>query len=719
MENKLIMRRLQNDLLKLDSDFTEFDSIFFFSEFIFFFLCFAKALHESDVLFVPLCGLITCPDMGKKVFKGAVALTSILILIQLFPPVLVLDSTSLRHFLIALFDLAATVTILFWCFKYGEKTFFRQVMLSPLSIVWGILVIFMGLSITWSINPTEGIVTWNRWIVVFTGMILSCILIAKENKSFKALVICTLTIATINVLACIVCYYVFDVHISQRNNLKLNGFYGNKNIFAVAMLFKLPFLYYAFIRYRRFVKWYSLALIFLVCFCLVILSTRSSFIGLALQLIILAAYGIYSWFRFKNRTFVKLSLIAAVAIVGFIIGDLFIEYNFNHFSKIKTNNYTIDARIGSIAEGNSKGRLVIWKNTSEIIKQSPWTGYGVGNHKLAIMKVECAKKADYIVSDHAHNDFLEMFSELGIFGFLLYVTTYVVSAIMCIRQILTSKHEVHRLIALVAACLLVTYMNDAMFNFPLERADCQIYLIIGVALVIANQLKINRRTDKADRMSDKVALAFLFVLMLPVTFVEGTHCYSSVLQKKRILQHNGDKDITYSPEDWLRLMPAMPNIDESTKPIAVNVAERFAERKRYREAIDILLKDNSNPYYSLREFRLSSYYNQLDKRDSAVLWAKRCIRMKPLCYSPVRVLVSVSGKEGKADEQLRLINEYLDKYQLEPLAWEDKVTVLLRQGKRDEALTTVKKASEYMPHNGKIKALEEKILSGESRKTNN
>ncbi len=171
------------------------------------------------------------------------------------------------------------------------------------------------------------------------------------------------------------------------------------------------------------------------------------------------------------------------------------------------------------------------------------------------------------------------------------------------------------------------------------------------------------------------------------------------------------KTIKITPEEWLNKMPFIPNIDESTKPIAVNIAERFATAGNHRKAIDILLEDNSNPYYSLREYRLANYYNKIEgKSDSAAYWAQRCIEMKPLCYSPVRVLVSIAGgKNNDSEKQLELIESYLQKFKTEPLAWEDKVTILLRQNKQDEAIETITEARKYMPNNGKMRKLEEEI----------
>ncbi len=633
-----------------------------------------------------------------------------LILIQLFPPLLVLDSTSLRHFLIALFDISALGFLINYTLKYKINPIKRQIFSSRLMIAWLTLLAFMGISMLWTINPVEGLAVWNRWIVVLLSAILACVFMLSENKTFKSLVICTIVIATINILSCIICYYVFDVHISQRNNLKLNGFYGNKNIFAVALLFKLPFLYYAFLRYKGLIKWYAFALIFFIAFCLVILSTRSCFIGLGMQLAVLTAYGLYS-FAVKHkskRELLRFALPIALAIAGFFAGNSFIEYNYNHYAKKNVkNNYSVEARFSSIAEGNSKGRLLIWKNTAEIIKQKPISGYGVGNHKLAIMKVECAKKHDYIVSDHAHNDFLEMFSELGVFGLLLYILTYLTAAIMTLKQLFDSRsNEIYRLRAMAGGGLILTYMNDAIFNFPLERADCQIYLAIGIAILISNHIKLSRMQTNEIK---KPLFVSLIVLVVPVFLLETTHCYSSIMQKQRILQHNGNKSIGLSAKQWDRRTPKFPNIDESTHPRAVNIAERYASEKKYREAIDILLADKSNPYYSLRECRLASYYNNMDKADSAAYWAERCIAMKPLCYSPVRVLVSIEGKKQNSEAQLKLIDDYIARYKAEPLAWEDKITIQMRKKKYDEALETCDEALENLKRNHKISSLKDRI----------
>lgn len=77
-----------------------------------------------------------------------------------------------------------------------------------------------------------------------------------------------------------------------------------------------------------------------------------------------------------------------------------------------------------------------------------------------------------------------MFSELGVVGLLLYISIYLTMFIVAIKIMISSKtKEPFRVIALISLMLLITYMNDALFNFPNERATPQIYLAISIALM--------------------------------------------------------------------------------------------------------------------------------------------------------------------------------------------------------------------------------------------
>lgn len=655
--------------------------------------------------------------MRDKIFNPIATkiLVCFFLALQLFPPIWVLDVTSLRHFFVCLFDITSIGLLTYWVFKY-KINFQNPLRFLPIKI-WLLLIIYMLVSFLWAINAIESLATWNRWLVISISAFILTIFLTNNIKLFRTLVYSTIIISFINVLVCIIGYYYLDVYISQRNNLMLNGGYGNKNIFAVCLLFKLPLLYYAVIRYKKFWRYSSLVLIGLICFCLIIISTRSSFIGLFFQLIILFAYALVSYFRFhKTKKYaLQFGLVILVALFGFFLGNKFIEYNYNHYAKKDVKNfYTVGARVKTIEDGNSKGRLRIWKNTIAIIKMKPITGYGVGNHKLAIMKVECAKKMDYVVSDHAHNDFLEMMSELGIGGELLYILLYASMGIMAIIMIMNKKIKEHyRLMALCSLMLLVTYMNDAIFNFPLERATPQIYLALSFALLATCWLK---NKDKKGTKNSKKIIITLAVIIVPITYIEALHFKSSIIQRSRIECHNQWNPRHIPPEYWVKHTPWLPNIDESTKPLTMNNAMMFALDNRYRDAINLIINDNANPYYALKEYRLASYYAHLDMIDSSIYYADKCIKMKPLCYDPVMIKASIYDKLSQKDKQIQIMQDYLSKEQKEPRAWVAMIDIYIKMKNYKEAEETFEKAIKYNPNNPQILSKKAEIEKDKAEK---
>ncbi|MGP1515866.1 MAG: O-antigen ligase family protein [Bacteroidales bacterium] len=619
---------------------------------------------------------------SKKKYSHLVVkiLVCFLLLLQLFPPLWIQDVTSSRHFLIALFDISALSLIAVRVFK-KKLTISNPFKFKPI-FVFLLLIIWMLISMIWAINRIESIATWNRWMLVLLTAILMGAILENNPKIFQILVYCTILIAIVNVLTCIIGYYYFDLHISQRRNLMLNGGYGNKNIFAVCLVMKLPFLYYAVLRYKRLWKIVSLLLISTICFCLVIISTRSTFISLFLQLMILLGYAIFEKLKFNaiNKYVLYIIIIILCAVVGLFGGNKFIEYNYNKYTSHNTrNNYTITARVQTIEQGNSKGRLLIWRNTLETIKKNPILGCGIGNHKLNIMSVEAKKKMNFVVSDHAHNDFLEMQSELGIMGEILYVLMYISMILIGLKLIYDRKTKMqYRLITLCSLLLLVTYMVDALFNFPNERATPQIYLALSFALL--SFVFFKSKQQERNLKSPKLILSCLLVVVISLLYVETCHFISSIVQHQRIICFNSKNSNKIPPSYWVNITPWLPNIDESTKPIAINNASMFALEQDYRTAINIILNDNSNPFYGLKEYRLASYYAHLGMKDSSNYWADKCIAMKPLCYDPVSVKIGNMKQKEDIASQIKLLKNYIAKEQKEERAWLTLLNIYISQG---------------------------------------
>jgi O-antigen ligase len=75
-----------------------------------------------------------------------------------------------------------------------------------------------------------------------------------------------------------------------------------------------------------------------------------------------------------------------------------------------------------LAQHNTAGRLSVWSEGIAIVGQYPLFGCGLGGFESAFLKFKVVE--GLILVDYAHNDYLQLMSELGIAGFLIGATLF-------------------------------------------------------------------------------------------------------------------------------------------------------------------------------------------------------------------------------------------------------------------------------------------------------
>lgn len=634
----------------------------------------------------------------------SIGLIIFLFFIQIIPPLWTNDVTSLRHFLIALFVLVSSVWLLVVAFR-KKTSLYNPLHFFPFKI-WTVLVVLMFISMIWAINFKEALVVANRWLLILLTSFFVTTILCNRAKFFRVMVYSAMAVALINIVTCLCSYFYLDCADFPNKIPMINGGYGNKNIFAVCLMFKLPFLYYVLFKYNRIWKTISAILITGVCFCLPIISTRSAFVCLVLNMLILFLYSFSYLLEFKKFTYIWKSVLCVVLLIGgFALGSYFVTINYKHGTHKQENAFDVTQRIKETGTGkSSKVRIGIWKNTLQIAKDRPILGYGAGNHKIAIMKVETAQKKNFVVSDHAHNDFLEMLSELGLVGLLLYISLFASVICLGIRIILYRRtKEPYRLMALISIMLIFTYINDAMFNFPNERASVQIYLALAIAIMgfCYYEYKKTRKIYEHNYVPSKKlsigTMCTIAVLVLPCTFIEAMHCYSSKLQYDRIICYNNNNKYGIDPSYWQNHFPPIPDIDESTRPIAISVGNMYALAGNYRQAIDVVLHDNSNPYLGIKEHTLAIWYAKIGKNDSCLYFADKSLKMKPKNYGAVQTKMNLYNKLGRKDKTLQVLEQYAGDHPLNYKPWRDIIDFYIKEDNLSKAKLTLDKALQILP----------------------
>jgi len=202
--------------------------------------------------------------------------------------------------------------------------------------------------------------------------------------------------------------------------------------------------------------------------------------GLALAIVILVAVlaGI-AVFGAQPRT----RLIAAIACLSFIVITLVLTW---------------DSLRSLLAWDSITGRLPIWGDTLDMLADAPLTGLGLGcwaltYHGTAAITSEIT---------HAHNAYLELYSNTGVLGAIAFVFFLLIGLKLAWGLIKSPRNNPWYgfgvgVVLACAATLLVGVVESAPTGVPLVASDTYYYLISPVPWILAGLLVIARKLQTA------------------------------------------------------------------------------------------------------------------------------------------------------------------------------------------------------------------------------
>ena len=139
--------------------------------------------------------------------------------------------------------------------------------------------------------------------------------------------------------------------------------------------------------------------------------------------------------------------------------------------------------VGQEAAMNGESRLEIWRDTTTLIRPHPWLGTGLGTFPLAYTSVQTAFLGKFV--NHAHNDYLELASDLGIpaasvlFGAILYVP------LRTVRRLRGIQRPFDRAIALGSSGSIVAILLHSLADFNLYIPANSMILCVILALALS------------------------------------------------------------------------------------------------------------------------------------------------------------------------------------------------------------------------------------------
>ena len=482
--------------------------------------------------------------------------------------------------------------------------------------------IWSGLSYFYAINPTETLLNIPRLGNTFFAIIFCFLLL--NNTENKVVVISRIFIGFLcfELLA----FYsdLFDqLNSNLFNAMDLKGVAGNKNITSASIAFKIPFVLYSIVTVnKRLLKLLLSSILLLALFSISILYARAAILSTFIVFIIFLSYSLYQ--LYLNRSDLRHSLSNfALTIIPYVL-VVFMNLGFTS----SQNQGNITSQLGDIefTEQSSNGRFQYWSDAYNHLVDHPIFGAGLGNWKIASISYGKEHIKGYTVPYHAHNDFIHIFTEVGIFGGIAYISLFFILTFFLFRLIYIKRKENgstdFSLFLLVLPFII--YGIDAGLNFPIARPLMQSSLALYMGLLLSIYLNRFSRKDISPikPIFSRLILGLSLALLIPGLIIHVLS-YKSLTQQGRLLFefNNGDYKLTLAELEQIE--DDFPNLTETAMPIKAMKARYFYLNNQKEKAHKYALlgaKDNPQIYFG--ESLKSQFFLQEQKQDSAYYYSK-------------------------------------------------------------------------------------------------
>ena len=425
-------------------------------------------------------------------------------------------------------------------------------------------------------------------------------------------------------------YYDFSL-VYPKEGLRviaIKGFAGNKNITAASIAFKIPFAIYLLIKSKRFI---SKTIVFITLFAAVsaisLIEARAAILSTIIVFVLVNMFFLYQFIVKKisvNQVAYRIVLISLPYLLAFFTNIIITSFANDKYRKV-----AITETLGKISftEKSSNGRFNYWGDAFSYIKENPILAAGLGNWKIESIDKGKEHISGYTVPYHAHNDFIHVFSETGIFGGFAYFSLFILIAYYIFKL---SKESFFsdgflKLDHFVLILPLIVYGIDALLNFPVARPLMQSSLAIFVGLIISlhtNGFQSDNNYKRAKIVS-RFSLSTILIFLIPGLIIHIIS-FKSLTQQGRLLYEFNNANYTYSRDELDQISHDFPNLTETAMPIKAMKARYYWLSGNKEEAYKMAsLGSADNPKIHFADNLKSLFFLEENKIDSSYYYAKK------------------------------------------------------------------------------------------------
>jgi O-antigen ligase/tetratricopeptide (TPR) repeat protein len=395
-------------------------------------------------------------------------------LVLLVPGVSVIFSpyTQSNVYLIktVLLQSAVFALLIFWL----ARAFLAKESLHPIPLLTPLLVI-LALGIFSLLLSPYRYAVWEEFLRFLSFFIFYFLIVEEikdERRETWLIEILVLTAILVSAYG-IIQYLGFPIFKWVPREKRVMSFLGNPNFFATYLVAIIPLLLVLSLQWTRRRKFIAGISLLSALACLVFTGTRSAWIGFVFSLIFLSVLA-------KRAKAVAFSLRKAIIPLAVLAGIVLLLILHHHM--ISSRISEIGAPHGAVSQ-----RWHIWKVTWNMIKSSPIIGSGLGTFPIIFPRFRYPNYGldiPYGNLQHAHNEYLEIWSEMGLIGlgiFLWFIIGFFFHAIRYLRGRKEKGMVMTGLLSGIMGVLIDSFFSTSMrFTGP----PFVFWLLIGLSVAM-------------------------------------------------------------------------------------------------------------------------------------------------------------------------------------------------------------------------------------------
>ncbi len=392
-------------------------------------------------------------------------------------------------------------------------------------------------------------------------------------------------------------------------------------------------------------------------------------VGLATFLLIIALL---------PATTIRGSWLAVLAGVGFL---LYHKYKIGPYVSTKVNTWPRKALVALIIIGtclgwgkalydlkpdSAFGRLLIWKTTATMIAEKPLLGHGFDQFSVQYNKAQAlyfasgsASEKEKMIAgnvEHAHNEFLQIWAELGLVGFLLFMGllgSIFFSFGRKNNRFGEPSNKQNALLLSVKASLIAIFVL-ALFAFPLHIFPTLInfffLLALGITLQNNQPLTVWHSSSLKVKIGG-VVLVLLFALLGWSSF-KKFKVYKQWEEVSRLMTYNQYEEAIFGFE---KLYPEL----NRNGAYLFRYGGALTAAEEFKKAIPIL--ERTKTFYSNPNLYmvLAEAYEHIGSNDKALANYEFSWNIMPHKIYPLYRMAKVHQKLGNEDALIVLAKQII------------------------------------------------------------